>query len=266
VKNACPTWAVTLLLAGMVVACADRPAVGQDLYPGIIGEDDRVRLQEQAPPWDAVGQVNVSGYRVMGQCTGTLVAPNLVVTAAHCVINRLNQKPFALNDIHFLAGVRGGDNKGHATAQCLRFLANYQYVGPQKLTPTLPAQKFPMEFFSNDVVVIVLSNKLDVGPASLDEHAIAQPGLRLTHVAYPADHRFMPWVHFECHLLRSDPKAGLWLNDCDTHSGSSGGPLFTGADGKYKVAAIMLGGVERLYNLAMPISSWLELTRNATCP
>jgi protease YdgD len=72
------------LLAGIVVACADWPAPGQDLYPGIIGEDDRVRLQEQGPPWDAVGQVNVAGYRIMGQCTGTLVAPNLVVTAAHC--------------------------------------------------------------------------------------------------------------------------------------------------------------------------------------
>jgi V8-like Glu-specific endopeptidase len=76
----------------------------------------------------------------------------------------------------------------------------------------------------------------------------------------------MPWVHFECHLLRSDLKAGLWFNDCDTHSGSSGGPLFTRTDGKYKVAAIMLGGVERLYNLAMPISSWLELTQNTKCP
>jgi len=34
-------------------------------------------------------------------------------------------------------------------------------------------------------------------------------------------------------------------------------------DGKYKIADIMLGVYERLYNLAMPVSVWLELTRDA---
>jgi hypothetical protein len=136
---------------------------------------------------------------------------------------------------------------------------------PERLTPTLPAQRVPIEFFANDVVVIVLNGSLGVEPAPLDEHVDPQPGLRLTHVAYFGDHRFMPWVHFNCHLLRSNLKADLWFNDCDTHPGSSGGPIFTRADGKYKVAAIMLGMGERLYNLAMPGSQWLDLTRNAAC-
>jgi protease YdgD len=258
--------AFLLLFASTVAVCASRLASSQDLHPGIIGEDDRVRLDERGPPWDAVGQVNVAGYRVGVRCTGTLVAPNLVVTAAHCVMSPFNQKPFSLSDIHFLAGVRGTENKGHATAQCLHFLTNYQYVAPAKLTLTLPSQRVPMEFFVDDVVAIVLSNKLEVDPAPLDEHVIPQPGLRLAHVAYPADHRFVPWVHFDCHLLRSDLKAGLWFNDCDTHGGSSGGPLFTRTDGKYRLAAIMLGSGERLYNVALPVSGWQDLTRNAKCP
>ena len=257
--------AVLQLLAGIAIICAIRSASAQDLHPGIIGEDDRVRLDERGSPWDAVGQVNVAGYRTRILCTGTLVAPKIVVTAAHCVINQVNQKPFQPSDIHFLAGVRGSENKGHATAQCLHFLPNYRYVAPERLTPTLPVQKVPIEFFANDVVVIVLNGSPGVEPAPLDEHVDPQPGLRLTHVAYSADHRFMPWVHFNCHLLRSDLKAGLWFNDCDTHPGSSGGPIFTRTDGKYKVAAIMLGTGERLYNLAMPGSQWLELTQNAAC-
>jgi protease YdgD len=253
------------ILAGLIIIFAARSAVSQDLHPGIIGDDNRVRLDERGPPWDAVGQVNVAGFRTGFECTGTLIAPTLVVTAAHCVINPLAQKPYASKDIHFLAAVRGSENKGHATAQCLHFLPNYRYLPLDKSTPTPTGRRVPVDSFTDDVVVIVLNAPLDVKPALVDEHADPQPGLRLTHVAYPADHRFMPWVHFDCRLLQSDANTELWLNDCDTHPGSSGGPLFARTDGVYRVAAIMLGVWERTYNIALPASKWLGLTHDAKC-
>ncbi len=255
-----------LLVVGAVVPYATQSALSEDLHPGIIGEDARVRLDAQGAPWDAIGQVNVGGFRIGLQCTGTLVAPTLVVTAAHCVINRVSEQPFPLKEVHFLAGVRGGENKGSASAQCLHFLPGYRYVAPNKYTPDLLTQKVTTQFFTNDVVVIVLDNKLQVDPAPIDESVISRPGLRLTHVAYPADHRFVPWVHFDCRLLRSDLQSGLWFNDCDTHPGSSGGPVLTHTDGTYKLAAIMVGSGERLFNIALPVSEWLDLTRNANCP
>jgi hypothetical protein len=135
-----------------------------------------------------------------------------------------------------------------------------------KSSPSPSGRKVPIDSFTDDVVIIVLSGPLDVKPAPTDEHADPQPGLRLTHVAYPADHRFMPWVHLGCRLLRSRADTGLWLNDCDIHPGSSGGPIFTRRDEVYRVAAIMLGGWERTYNIALPASKWLPLTRDAKCP
>jgi protease YdgD len=221
------------------------PASAQDLHPGIIGEDDRVRVDERGPPWDAVGQVNIGGYRIAGRCTGTMVGANLVLTAAHCVINPWSRTPFPLRDIHFLAGVRGSQNKGHSTAKCLHFATG--------------------NTLAKDVVAIVLKENLTVAPVTLDHGVIPEHGLLLIHAAYPADRRFALRAHYDCHLLRFEP-APLWLNDCDTDPASSGGPLFTRADGVLKLAAIMIGMGGGGANTAVPLSEWEQLTRNGACP
>jgi hypothetical protein len=54
----------------MVSMAAGLPATGQDLHPGIIGEDNRVRLDDREPRWDAIGHVNIGGFRTARRCTG----------------------------------------------------------------------------------------------------------------------------------------------------------------------------------------------------
>jgi len=258
------------LLIGMAVAAAGRPAPAQNLRPGIIGQDDRVRLDAKGAPWDAIGQVNVAGFDRVDICTGTLISPNLVITAAHCVMNPWKKIPYRLDDIHFVAGVRGETFKGHAMARCLHFPKNYKFIPPEKINPEMPAQEVALESFTNDVVAIVLDRKLTVAPAPLAEGLVPRPDLLFMHVAYPIDHRFMPWAHRGCHLLMPDPDLRVWYNDCDTSPGSSGGPLFViDADSAPRLAAIMVGGGEDAdseANIALPLSEWIELTRDTACP
>lgn len=249
----------------LVLAMPVSESTSQDLHPGIIGEDDRIRVLEEGPPWDAIGQVNIGGQRLRGACSGTLVAPEIVVTAAHCVINPWSRVPFPLRDIHFVAGVRGAVNKGHSTAKCLRFPDDYEFVSPDIIQRAKPTET-SLAFFENDTVAIVLNEPLSILPAPLAEQVAAEPGLRLVHGSYPADRRFSLTAHFECQLLRADLEGGIWFNDCDTHGSSWGGPLFTRTDGTLRLAAVMLGTGERLSNLALPISKWKDLIANASCP
>ena len=82
-----------------------------------------------------------------------------------------------------------------------------------------------------------------------------EPGLRLVHIAYAADRRFVPSAHLNCQLLRTDPGRMLWFNDCDTHPASSGGPLFIRIDGTLKLAAITLSAGRRIFKRPFPFQS-----------
>jgi protease YdgD len=241
------------------------PALGQDWHPGIIGSDDRQIVDQEGAPWGAVGQVNIALYNRLGRCTGTLVKPDLVITAAHCVMDPWKKSPFPLHAVHFVAGIHTDSQKGHSIAKCLRFPKEYKYVAPDRILPRAPIQRVPLEAFRQDVVAIVLASKIAVEPAALARAVVGKPGQKLTHAAYPADRRHHLTAHFGCQLLRADLFGPLWFNDCDTHPASSGGPIFVDEGGTLKLAAVMLGGGDRISNVALPISEWISLTEDAAC-
>jgi protease YdgD len=252
---------VTLCLLALLSTVA---LAGQSL-PGIVGSDDRKPIEESGAPWQAIGQVNIGSYRRTERCTGSLVASNIVVTAAHCVIDPWSGKPFPLHEIHFLAGLKGSSFLAHATAKCLHFPPGYAYVGPGRILPDLPVQTVPRAAFLRDMAFIVLNDGLaGIAPMPVDSEANVEGSVSLVHAAYPADRRYQLTGQLGCHLLARDED--LWFTDCDTQPASSGGPVLVQEQDGMQLAAIMVGAIGTTASVAVPIAAFAGLAANASCP
>ena len=107
-----------LLAAAALAVVAAKLSAAQDIphYPGIRESDGRVIVDPLEPPWNAIAKIQTnSGSR----CTGVLVAPATVLTAAHCLYNRLTRGLLQPVSLHVLVGYREGVFRWH------RLVASY---------------------------------------------------------------------------------------------------------------------------------------------
>jgi V8-like Glu-specific endopeptidase len=178
-------------------------------------------------PFSAVGRVNrTTRSDERGFCTGTLVAPNLVLTAAHC----LYQDDGVRSVIHFVAAVANGVPAEHAIAK--RVVISPQYVAHQP---------FRVETVQNDWGIIVLNQALSTKPVPVRSLTLAQVEKAgpFMQVGYGKDRPFLPSVVRDCWVGGLDEQTLMYR--CLTNSGFSGAPILTQVGGTYAVIGIGSG-------------------------
>jgi protease YdgD len=252
------------LAVGLALWGAGPAADARDLLPGVIGTDDRRIVDVAQAPWAAVGQVNIARYRRMSQCTGTLIAPNRVMTAAHCVTDASTGKLVPLHAIHFLTGVFGARWTEHAQPKCvvLPETRRQRAVSP----PKRPPKGQPLAWFVDDFALLILDRPLKAQPMPVADNVGADSYLGpLHHAAFAADRRYRLTAHLGC-ALRTRTRDGLWLTDCDTHHATSGGPVLVEQGDGFRLAAIMVGGAEKRFSIAVPALIWRDIVGRASCP
>lgn len=207
-------------------------------------------------PWRSIGRVNFAGFKSTAMCTGTLIAPDLVLTAAHCLYNRSTGRPLPVDDLLFIAGVRRDEYSARLVPACAITAQGFE-----------PAPKPKLRDLHKDVALIVLEEPSTLPPVPVlapEEAAILTKETRFQSAGYRRSRRFLPTVVPACRVLGTTEET--WVTDCASEAGASGGPLLVETPNGLRVAGIMSARIDDIRSAIVPFHAWQELLANPRCP
>ncbi len=189
---------------------------------------------EQAQ-WNAVGRVNIAGYNSRRMCTGTLIAPDRVLTAAHCVLGP-RDTPATPGEIVFAAGWRAGAAAADARGAALEVhpgFAEGLAAGEVRIV--------------HDLALLTLDRPLDgVSPlpvAALPEADLPDAAPLLAILGYRADRPHIATRSAPCAVTHRAP--GAFVTDCAVVEGTSGAPVVAETAAGWRVVGVVSAANEQ---------------------
>ncbi len=221
-------WMLSLMvLAGLAAAAVPARAL----------EFDRLRMLTAAEhvPWRAVGRVNIATTAALSMCTGTLIDEDLVLTAAHCVVNPRTGTAYQPAAVHFVAGWRRGQKVGSSTAAEITVHPDYRM-----------AEQLDAEHIAADLALIRLADPIPRAKAPFFGIAPApRPGTKLTLISYRRDRPHALTRQKGCEIVGI--RDAVMALSCNVTFGASGSPVFMSIGGEMRLVAVItaMGGDAR---------------------
>ncbi|HEY1794528.1 MAG TPA: trypsin-like serine protease [Stellaceae bacterium] len=222
---------------GLVVVLAAIPlgrAAELPLLPGIGAVDRRVPVDPMQMPWNAIAKVQTN---IGTRCTGALIAPRVVLTAAHCLYNPLTRALLQPVSLHVLIGATRGEYRWHRVVA--RYTVGRGFDGTKGGPQVSDWAKLELDgAIPNDVAPLRITTEPP------------PPGTPIALPGYSQDHLQILMADLDCHALAAADRPFI-AHDCDATRGTSGGPLLLRQDGGWAVIGINIG-VTPGANLALP--------------
>ena len=176
--------------------------------------------------WEAVGRLDIRGR---GYCSGTLIATDLVLTAAHCVYDKTTKAMYEPQSLTFRAGLRDGTAIAERTVS--QIAATEHFV---------PGRALNLNQVRHDVALLRLAKPIvssDADPFIL--HSGQQVGNTVSVTSYGQGRSEALSRQRRCNVIAA--AEDVMAFDCDVTFGSSGAPVFANVGSRGRIVSVISG-------------------------
>jgi V8-like Glu-specific endopeptidase len=202
---------------------------------GVIGLDDRVPMTSRSYPWSAIGRLESPvAENTVFICTGSLVASDVVLTNAHCIIDPETHQPRL--DTRFKPNLVNGRLQDEAdVATVIAYIEGTDFQGNNavlhpddwaflKLDKPLGEKYGTISWASLSLADLIGNPEQYIMVGYSGDFPDNNPGATAS-------------AHVGCSIL-GDTEEEVLRHNCDTFGGSSGGPILALIDDEFRIVAL----------------------------